>query len=198
MSQGIGLHISTFHGERATSSEKVEHELRRRTWYSIYVLDRLLALQLGRPMGIHTGDFDVELPSRDEMETINTSNDRTSSSSSNGEEEIDEREEEQQDSRPALPVCQKERVSFMEYFLNVIQFSHILGQVIKELYHPTQVESSPESMLLSTSSLDQSLRDWKLNLPRHLRFDLGHTFEKSIIFKRQVCMVYTFLEDPIL
>lgn len=188
MSQGIGLHVSTFQGARATSSEKVENELRRRTWYSIYVLDRLLALQLGRPVGIHTGDFDVEVPSRDEMETINTSSDHPSPSRSNEEEESDGREEGQQVGSISKSDGREERASFMEYFLNVIQFSHILGRVIKELYHPTQVESSPESMLLSTSSLDQSLREWNLNLPRHLRFDLGHTFEKSIIFKRQVRM----------
>lgn len=193
MSQGIGLHVSTFQGTHATSSEKVENELRRRTWYSIYVLDRLLALQLGRPVGIHTGDFDVEVPSRDEMETINTSSDHPSQSRSNQEGETDGREEVQQvGSIFQSAAGQEERASFMEYFLNVIQFSHILGRVIKELYHPTQVESSPESMLSSTSSLDQSLREWKLNLPRHLRFDLGHTFEKSTIFKRQVRMMEIF------
>ena len=186
MSQGIGLHVSTFQGARATSSEKVENELRRRTWYSLYVLDRLLALQLGRPVGIHTGDFDVEMPSQDEMETLTTSSDHPSPSRSNEEEETDGREEGQQVGSISKSAGREERASFMEYFLNVIQFSHILGRVIKELYHPTQVESSPESMLLSTASLDQSLREWKLNLPRHLRFDLGHTFEKSIIFKRQV------------
>jgi len=34
-----------------------------RTWYPMYVLDRLLALQLGRPVVIHEADFHVELPS---------------------------------------------------------------------------------------------------------------------------------------
>ncbi|KAL2012036.1 hypothetical protein VTN00DRAFT_4754 [Thermoascus crustaceus] len=40
-------------------------------------------------------------------------------------------------------------------------------------------------MLLSASSLDTSLSKWKAELPRHLRFDLGHTFENSITLKRQ-------------
>lgn len=76
--------------------------------------------------------------------------------------------------------------SVIDYFLCVIQFSHILGQVLRELYHPTQVESSPEEMLLSTSAIDASLSAWRNNLPYHLRYDLGHTFEKSRVFKRQV------------
>ncbi|GLA56204.1 hypothetical protein AnigIFM63604_005664, partial [Aspergillus niger] len=40
-------------------------------------------------------------------------------------------------------------------------------------------------MLHSAATLDQRLSEWKVDLPRHLRFDLGHTFERSVFFKRQ-------------
>jgi hypothetical protein len=40
----------------------IEHEMRRRTWWMIYVLDRSLALELGRPTLIDDSDCDVTLP----------------------------------------------------------------------------------------------------------------------------------------
>ncbi len=133
----------------------------RRTWYSLYVLDRLLALQLGRPVAIHEEDYSVNMPS---------------------------------DAREAAPVlgeeagssCPENAPSSLDYFVFVIKFSQILGQVIRDLYRPSQVTVDPDRMLLSTTALDEKLMGWKLSLPRHLRFDLGHTFEKSIIFRRQV------------
>lgn len=135
----------------------------RRTWYSMYVLDRLLALQLGRPMAIHEEDFQVELPSQNDMSPFFAP-----------------------DYDGGFSGKIEEGTGMLDYFLGVIRFSHILGSVIRALYRPSQVDSSPEQMLHNASELDHRLMEWKGSLPRHLRFDLGHTFEKSISFKRQV------------
>ncbi|KAF3765799.1 hypothetical protein M406DRAFT_276471 [Cryphonectria parasitica EP155] len=40
----------------------IEGEMRRRTWWTIYVLDRTLAVEVGRPMLIDDADCDVALP----------------------------------------------------------------------------------------------------------------------------------------
>lgn len=40
----------------------IEGEMRRRTWWTIYILDRSLGLDLGRPMLIDDADCDVALP----------------------------------------------------------------------------------------------------------------------------------------
>lgn len=40
----------------------VEGEMRRRTWWTIYIFDRSLALEMGRPMVIDDADCDVSLP----------------------------------------------------------------------------------------------------------------------------------------
>jgi hypothetical protein len=133
----------------------------RRTWYSLYVLDRLLALQLGRPVAIHEEDYCVDLPSEG----------KETGSVFDGE---------------ACTSRLENTPSSIDYFVSVILFSRILGQVIRDLYRPSQVTIDPDRMLLSTTALDEKLMDWKLSLPRHLRFDLGHTFEKSIISRRQV------------
>ncbi|KAL2149695.1 hypothetical protein VTH82DRAFT_8347 [Thermothelomyces myriococcoides] len=46
----------------AATSSFVEAEMRRRTWWTIYILDRSLALELGKPMLIDDLDCDVSLP----------------------------------------------------------------------------------------------------------------------------------------
>jgi Fungal specific transcription factor domain len=143
------------------SLSPVEQETMRRTWYSLYVLDRLLALQLGRPVAIHEEDSRVDLPSEAE-ETASLFDGEVHSSWHDG------------------------GPSSIDYFVSVIKFSRILGQVISDLYRPSQETIDPDRMLLSTTALDEMLIGWKLSLPRHLRFDLGHTFEKSVIFRRQV------------
>ncbi|KAJ5798960.1 uncharacterized protein N7503_006465 [Penicillium pulvis] len=116
-------------------------------------------------MAIHEAEFQVELPSlKDESPFISS------------------HDEDCRSSGPSGHGC------LMAYFLEVIQFSHIVGLVIHGLYRPSQVDLSPDQMLESASTLDQHLLKWKTRLPRQLRFDLGHTFEKSLSFKRQSFM----------
>ncbi|KAF8450778.1 fungal-specific transcription factor domain-containing protein [Boletus edulis BED1] len=56
--QDLGLHRSP----RRLSISSIEKETRRKIWWSVYCLDRMLALALGRPLGIEDSDCDVELP----------------------------------------------------------------------------------------------------------------------------------------
>jgi hypothetical protein len=56
ISQDMGLHLET--GPWPT----IEGEMRRRVWWGIYAWDRLISLELGRPMLIEDADCDVSLP----------------------------------------------------------------------------------------------------------------------------------------
>lgn len=158
MAQSLGLHVGTSQwGNIEEISPQIQEE-RRRVWFSLYILDRLLALQLGRPVGIQQADFHVELPSRaEDIRCINSQS-------------VDE---------PGV-------ASSMDYFLSLIEFSHIVGRVNTELYQPVETELSSKKLLFSTASLDWDLVQWKDHLPHHLRFDLGHTLERSLVFRRQV------------
>ncbi|KAL3466418.1 fungal-specific transcription factor domain-containing protein [Aspergillus heterothallicus] len=163
MGQSIGLHVDTSPNCPSSKESWLQDRAHwRRTWYSMYVLDRLLALQLGRPMAIREADFQVELPS--------TTDD---SPFCPGPSDITGQESDR--------VCGH----MMDYFIAVIRFSHILGLVVQEIYQPSQIDISPDKTIHTTATLDHRLTEWKLHLPRHLRFDLGHTFEKSVSFKRQ-------------
>ncbi|KAL7891940.1 fungal-specific transcription factor domain-containing protein [Trichoderma sp. SZMC 28014] len=159
VAQSIGLHIEGEDSGHTNLSHSPEVEKRRRVWYSVYVLDRLLSLQLGRPPAIHDDDFNVPLPDRASDSEIDWTGEvvekRTGNSPSSG-----------------------------DYFLAVIAFSGIVGRVLRSLYCPRRSHFTAED-LLSTKDLDRQLIDWKLALPRALRFDLGHTFEQLPIFKTQ-------------
>ena len=56
MSQDIGLHCET------SPWPMIEGEMRRRVWWGIYVWDRQMSLELGRPLLIQDADCDVGLP----------------------------------------------------------------------------------------------------------------------------------------
>ncbi|KAF5393813.1 hypothetical protein D9757_000221 [Collybiopsis confluens] len=56
--QDLGLHRSP----RRLVISPIEKETRRKIWWGVYTLDRMLALALGRPLGINDSDCDVEYP----------------------------------------------------------------------------------------------------------------------------------------
>ena|ERR1700722_11386933 len=159
LAQSIGLHVKDAARTPEDNSNMFSYELRRRTWYSIYVLDRLLALQLGRPPAIYEGDFNVGLPSRLDDTAMSDAVHTSSQAGNEG------------------PLAG-------DYFIAVIQFSQIIGRVLRGLYSPSRVGSA-EDTLSAIENLDRELVQWKNSLPRVLRFDLAHTFESSTTFKRQ-------------
>ena len=147
--------------KRRSLYDKVEREMRRRTWYSLYVLDCLLSLQLGRPLAIQLCDTAVTPPCRLNDLQFDLENDEIPSASDG-------------------PL-------FADYFRAVVQFSYILDQVVHGLYGPKYAADSDLKTNL-IEDLDRLLLQWRAELPRVLRFDLGHAFENSITFKRQVCL----------
>ncbi|KFY79055.1 hypothetical protein V499_01915 [Pseudogymnoascus sp. VKM F-103] len=56
IAQDIGLHMNT------GPWPLIEGEMRRRVWWSIYAWDRLLSVEMGRPLLIEDADCDVALP----------------------------------------------------------------------------------------------------------------------------------------
>jgi hypothetical protein len=159
IAQSIGLHVEE--GHRASCEDALApREMCRRVWYSIFVLDRLLALQLGRPPAISEEGFYVNLPSKGSDVDLSNQSDQP---------KVDE------------------KYWIGDYFLAMIKFSTIIGRVFDNLYGPKK--AADVSLILSViDRLDSEMLQWRSQLPRHLRFDLSHTFENSMTFKRQVCI----------
>lgn len=157
--QSIGLHVEEGRSQTRTRKTAIVQELRRRTWHSLYVLDQLLSLQLGRPSATRDSDCNVRLPSRlddTEFDLVNN----------------------------IVPDDDDTKPKSGDYFINVIKFSVVIGHVMQDLYRPKCVDYS-EDMLACTERLDAELLKWRDHLPRSLRFDRGHTFEHSPVLKRQ-------------
>jgi hypothetical protein len=159
IAQSIGLHIEREKLQNHPSPSQVALEMQRRTWHSLYVLDRLLSVQLGRPSAIRNHDCTVSLPSRLDDAEFDVCRDN-------------------------IPQSQKDKPQTGDYFIAVIKLSAILRHVQRDVYRPCSMEYS-ENMLQRTDRLDAELLSWKNQLPRWLRFDLGHTFERSAVLKRQ-------------
>ena len=159
IAQSVGLHVERDDRKPLEGKAAVKTEIGRRIWYSLYVLDRLLSLQLGRPPAIHDDDCPLSLPSRAEYTGIDW---------------------EAEDSDPVV----FDSPSTGDYFLSVIALSRIIGYVLRDLYGPHRPKSTTDG-LASTIAIDKQLLEWKRNLPRTLRFDFGHAFEMSLSFKRQ-------------
>lgn len=147
----------------SSTLDAVKVETRRRTWYSLYVLDRLLSLQLGRPPAIQDDDYNTELPSNAD--------------------DISSEVSTQHEPPPRLNELDRNN-----YFLEVINLSSLIGHVMRGLYNVRVSNRSTSEALSCAQELDESLQNWKLKLPRILRFDLGHTFENSVVFQRQVSL----------
>lgn len=160
LGQSIGLHANTENAQSNADDLGGESEYpqaRSRIWYCLYVLDRLLALQLGRPPAIADEDCHVTLPGR--MADL----------------EVDYH-------KGPTTQGQGDRPNASEYFIRMVEFSSIIGKVLRKTYHPRK---DMTVMLANTRNCDQLLLQWKNRLPRFLRFDLGQVFDKSVVFKRQ-------------
>ncbi|KIX95747.1 uncharacterized protein Z520_08455 [Fonsecaea multimorphosa CBS 102226] len=156
IAQSIGLHVEEHH-RAGREMGRAPQEMCRRVWYSIFVLDRLLALQLGRPPATNDEGFMVRLPSQQSEADL---------ADPNGQHDIHQN-------------------GWMgDYFVAMIKFSEMIGRVFNSLYGPRKAEDAAVT-LSSIELLDIELLQWRSNLPRHLRFDLSHTFESSVIYKRQ-------------
>ena len=158
IAQSIGLHVEE-EGSASRGNAISSGETRRRVWYSIFVLDRLLALQLGRPPSIRDDDFNVELPSRQSDVDL-------------------------ADQGSPVDVPQQDCVG--DYFVAMVKFSEIISRVYYSLYAPKK-PINIATTLSNIDLLDTELLQWRSNLSRKLRFDLSHAFESSRTFQSQVC-----------
>lgn len=161
IAQSIGLHVKELRWRATPFRGNIKDEMRRRTWYSIYVLDRLLALQLGRPPAIHPDDYNVDLPARVDDLCFDYGADLVPDP-------------------PRTDAC-----CVGDYFLAVINFSHIIYHAIHEIYSPSKILKIGNGFRRTTREIDDELQHWRNNLHRTLRFDLSHTFDKSLMFKTQ-------------
>ncbi|KAG9219210.1 hypothetical protein CCMSSC00406_0001620 [Pleurotus cornucopiae] len=138
--QDLGLHRSP----RRLVITPIEKETRRRIWWGVYTLDRMLALALGRPLGVNDSDCDVEMP-------VEVDDDHLS------------------EYFTGAPMTQRQP-SLMAGFTYLISLYEIAGRVLREVYALENCKEhlEPEqkaNLQKLVESLDNELTKWCDELP---------------------------------
>lgn len=153
--QNLGLVTDTEHG----NATPVELEMNRRLWYSAYVLEHLIALQLGRQPNMRDEDFLVSLPR--EVSDWRYQDDGTISS---------------------IP---HERDAAMPYFNALVAFSRIIGSAQRELFFLNKPSMTWERTISVITDIDRRLSEWKSSLIKELDFEHPSSFETMTALRRQ-------------
>ncbi|KAJ7086664.1 fungal-specific transcription factor domain-containing protein [Mycena epipterygia] len=138
--QDLGLHRSP----RRLVITPIDKETRRKIWWGVYSLDRMLALALGRPLGVNDADCDVEYPV-----------------------EVDDEQLPEYFSGATLPQRQP---SLMTGFIALTGLYKIAGRVLREVYAlencTDHLEPDRKAELQRTVELlDGELTKWCDGLP---------------------------------
>ncbi|KAJ7071863.1 fungal-specific transcription factor domain-containing protein [Mycena belliarum] len=149
------------HKERRVNSVD---ELWNRSFWCLFYLDRLVSLFLGRPTGIHTEDYDVDLPL-----------------------EVDDEYWKQGFTQPPG------NPSVLSYFTCNMRLCEILGDALRLLYASEKLKtlkgwSGPEWEQHAVAELDSALNNWFDAVPDHLRWNPERTPD---VFFAQSVVLYT-------
>ncbi|KAG2221952.1 hypothetical protein INT45_010476 [Circinella minor] len=187
MAQDLGLHRSSTHWN--LPQREIEH--RRRLWYALYIMDKWVAAELGRPIAIPEEGFDVELPSPYEIDSAYHP--------------VTEKNE----VKGPMLVYQAEtciREKRFEYgpFLSAISLTSILRQVLV-LYVPKFQNHEERSIEDIVDSLDRQLHEWHNNIPSDIHFNIRHPSEPNghgaILYILYHCIIILlhrpFVTDPV-
>nr|GAT53936.1 predicted protein [Mycena chlorophos] len=146
IAQDLGLHVNLglHRSPRRLTITPVEKETRRKIWWGVYCLDRMLALALGRPLGILDADCDVEMPVQVDDEFLS-------------------------DYFSGAPLPQRQP-SLMAGSVALAGLYKIAGRVMREVYAleicKDNLEPDRKTELQNTvEALDAELTEWCDNLP---------------------------------
>ncbi|KAJ7709658.1 fungal-specific transcription factor domain-containing protein [Mycena rosella] len=159
---GLGIRCLQYRGEHLRKKKwDPSHELWKRAFWSVCVLDRLWSCFTGRPAGIPAEDYDVELPF-----------------------EVDDEYWEHGFTQPAG------KPSLLSYFVCNIRLCEILGDALRRLYSSSKSKvlmgwTGPEWEQRAVAELDSAMNDWLYIVPPHLRWDPDRTpdtfFDQSAV-----------------
>ena len=135
-------------------------ELARRVWHTIYILDRRLALDVGRPFLIHDHNVDTDLPHdvcNGWLEEHKTS------------------EETMGTMREKLNEAQSVEITPISYMRVMVGYSHLVGKVWDAVYDAQA--SSKLGNKFQLTELDTRLLVWASTLPPGLTCDADRLCE---------------------
>jgi hypothetical protein len=149
------------HRKSAMSEESfIEHEDRKRVFWSIYIYDRILSSIFGRPAALHDDDIDQEECgfTDDDDVTVSEEQFKTSGDFCSG--------------------------AALVYYARL---ANILGMVLKAFNGPNRKRHNFASLREKAVEIQRLLRNWLLDLPAFLNFVSLPSSAMSILTQRQLC-----------
>ncbi|KAH8113420.1 fungal-specific transcription factor domain-containing protein [Phellopilus nigrolimitatus] len=163
MSQDLGLHRYSRH----ISIKPIEKQVRRKVFWCVYSLDRMLAMALGRPIGIEDTDCDADYP-------------------------VEFDDDELPEFFSGAPM-QRSQPSLMVGFIALVDLYKIAGRVCRQIYgidrfrdhlEPEKVQELVEQ----ATQLDGELVEWCNQLPS--TFKSSPTNEAQVTMGAVLCSHY--------
>ena len=156
--QDLGLHRSPARG----AGEVLKEELCRRVWWSVYGLDRLLSVCLGRPMGVEDDDCDCEMPL--DMDDVG----------------LEAYGKETPSETPSLGA------SRMTGFIAFCRLCRIAGKISRTI-NPLRIsrmcqnrgQNTATQLMKSIRELDFELSEWLENIPDAIKFSANSSDSES-------------------
>ncbi|KAK0215761.1 fungal-specific transcription factor domain-containing protein [Armillaria fumosa] len=158
---GVGLRAATeigLHRQKPKGHKlRVDDELKKRSFWALVILDRLISLYLGRPVMLQEEDFDLELPMECDDEYWDIGLDRE------------------------VHFCQPaDKPSKVSYFTAQIRLSGIMSVVVRNLY---SIQKGRDMLGLTekdeqqiVADIDSSMNAWMNSIPDHLRWDPDNNY----------------------
>jgi hypothetical protein len=165
------LHQSSYVFEKRSPERlfipAIEKETRRKIWWGVYTLDRMLALALGRPIGAEDVDCDVELPIGFDDDFL-------------------------PDFFAGAPIT-SDTPSLMTGFTSLVSLYRIAGRVMRQVYGVDMAESiiDPErrtQLQAHVDALDKDLTKWQDNLPSVFKSKMNS--DKQVSMGAALCSHY--------
>ncbi|KAF9578826.1 Transcriptional activator of fatty acid utilization, partial [Lunasporangiospora selenospora] len=148
MAQDLGMHRDSARWHLPP----METEIRKRLWWTCYVMDRWVSVCMGRPVSIDDDDCDVEYPSLVEQDYLDP--DADNSVPNENVEKL------------------KEQSAFaLDYFVEIIKLSQIGGEILQRVYSAKTRNLPPHVVSHAVTELDTRLTKWLQALPPRLRYD---------------------------
>ncbi|KAF7374513.1 Fungal-trans domain-containing protein [Mycena sanguinolenta] len=166
---GLGIRCVQQRGEHRRKPEghkwSLEDELWKRSFWFLVSMERIICVFLGRPLSIHTDEYDVEFPLA-----------------------VDDKYLDQELAQPpGIP-------SQLSYFVCYSQLINILGDALRRLYGPKKAKMAmgwdgPEWEQRAVAELDSAMNQLLDSIPPHLRWD-PENLSQDIVFLDQSAQLH--------
>ncbi|TGO68399.1 hypothetical protein BOTNAR_0025g00310 [Botryotinia narcissicola] len=158
-SQAIGLHKESLWGPL---TETVK-EVRRRTWWALYVYDRFSSITYGRPLSINDSDCDVRMPGNlDDASSVHPF----------------------LDSLELLDADSSTQVTLNSYHRFKFALYNIASPIIGDIYNLKN--SNPSNMAQQAISINTNLVRWFDRLPPELKLESNTNLDVSNLSASEV------------